>query len=1661
MAKNRRTVRKYKPATRSTFDDYQWPVNMALVVLGGFLVGSILAYQRFDDPRWYASPWVSMVLVGLLIFSSMLTLGYTANRWLRRTMQFSVVICAILHLILLVLAIENTIFSRTWTEEVAQRDVMQKKQVTVPQRHPLRVNRPAEDLDIERPVETPEPEPVPRDVDRPEPEPQKTPQPPQPRPVEEPQQAQPEVVQQRAEQAPVVPRMSEQSSKLSRREAEPVTASTQAIAMPVQPRQQPSSRPSVQANSQQTARAATSASSRQEVQPVQPASQQRQQASNLQRAENQQQEVTETASRTNSPQARQQASDQPRTQVVPVPTEQAVARKTPQPSPTPRNTLARQQTTRTSQAEPQPQPVAEASQELRQQPTPQQPTPQEVTMARTPRPVQNLERRLTQRESITPSEAVPVPQQTQQVEQPRSLEAVSRTAPARSVTQPTERVVTANVPTSEPVKSQQAEAQRRQVQSSATASQDAQLTRQQNPNTATTTRISPVEATNVGVASAAPSKLNASAVNVERQAAQASSTRRAVENVNQADQASTSIRNPATNANRARTSSQAANAEATAARQATNTAQRQTASTAIDSGHRVESVEASQPRAQSQLGSVNASNVQVNRSTNNDTAARAQVAAADSPSTSNVSQQSVMAAARAEQDAQPAISRSGENRVQRSQQVAQAARSPSMVERPNTAGSVTASQNNSPSRPAAQALSRATTGTAGEGSSMNFDKSIAAAATAPANPSAAAQRERATSASQQAESTSATETASLPRRQAGAQQAEATRTPNVQQLANNIAAEQATEQTIDAAASVQRASASADSAESSSSIGQVQLDTGPMQVVSEQQVGRASGGGQPRVNLQATAEPLSRSPAGMRAPSISSTNVAELAAAPEAEAGTQAAATAIEAGRVTVERQVASANQDPTGAPVNARMQGDAQAVSGDSEAKAELTRASLQKAGQAGSPDDVLREQSLGATAGSSLAQRQATGLNAPQLSTEVAAPAPTQGENNAAPAGGSLEAADAQLARAEESTASESAGAQVARNVDMLAGATPGEPSPTAPLPRAEAVDATTGQPQLGGGNALPRQAAEGTPLASTNRAQVEEVAGAEASAGNVQGIPLDTEGTAGRVASGNPGTPLERSVGAPEGALAAPGSSNANGPVLGRAERSAAGAEGPTVTVADTPGGSLGRQGLEAKVSGAVGADIQVPEAGMPGDPMVVADEPGGGFQIGPVARQDAGGLKVSADALDGPGGLDEEFSQEIGIADRRAREESTDVQLKAARFVKKGLAGMPSMNAIAEVAQDSFKGRTSRDGGAKGAPPPQTEEAIELGLAFLARYQKEDGSWALDQFSRFDGRPVMESDSAATGLAVMAFQGAGYTHTQFKYKDALRAAIDSLVKHQDKSGDYYFAQGSEANQVARLYSHAIVTLALCESYGMTQDPDLRDSVQKGLDFIVESQHPERGGWRYTPGRESDTSVSGWMVTALESGRRAGLEVPDEALEKATSWLNRAQDPDQEYLYRYNPFAPDTVQQGHHRVVSKTMTSVGLLMRLYRGWKVSDPRAIEGAEYLKKHLPSIGRSKSGSQRDTYYWYYATQFMFHMGGDYWKAWNDRLYPILLNSQITRGDLAGSWDPRLPVADRWGPHAGRVYLTTMNLLSLEVHYRYLPLYDEKPFQPEVADGGK
>ncbi|MEK6237097.1 MAG: hypothetical protein N2C14_20500, partial [Planctomycetales bacterium] len=86
-------------------------------------------------------------------------------------------------------------------------------------------------------------------------------------------------------------------------------------------------------------------------------------------------------------------------------------------------------------------------------------------------------------------------------------------------------------------------------------------------------------------------------------------------------------------------------------------------------------------------------------------------------------------------------------------------------------------------------------------------------------------------------------------------------------------------------------------------------------------------------------------------------------------------------------------------------------------------------------------------------------------------------------------------------------------------------------------------------------------------------------------------------------------------------------------------------------------------------------------------------------------------------------------------------------------------------------------------------------------------------------------------------------------------------------------------------------------------------------------------------------------------------------------------------------------------------------------------------------------------------YYWYYGTQVMHHYGGDEWAAWNSQMRDLLLASQIKKGIDAGSWEPNGGHAS----HGGRVYMTSLALLTLEVYYRHLPIYERKAARVSIA----
>jgi len=318
-------------------------------------------------------------------------------------------------------------------------------------------------------------------------------------------------------------------------------------------------------------------------------------------------------------------------------------------------------------------------------------------------------------------------------------------------------------------------------------------------------------------------------------------------------------------------------------------------------------------------------------------------------------------------------------------------------------------------------------------------------------------------------------------------------------------------------------------------------------------------------------------------------------------------------------------------------------------------------------------------------------------------------------------------------------------------------------------------------------------------------------------------------------------------------------------------------------------------------------------------------------------------------------------------------------------------------------------------------PYTESAVESALAWLVKNQNKDGSWSLR--GPYEDGGTTENKSAATAMALLAFMGAGNTHVVGEYRQVVAKGAQYLVKKQDRDG--FFASDSRDHQQA--YAQAQCSIAICELYAMSHDSWLRDPAQKAIKCAEAWQSPE-GGWRYQPGFDSDTSVTGWFLMALQSGLSGGLQVDRAVLYKVTDFLNSVQSYDGTgYSYQMRGAA------------SQAMTAEGLLCRQYLGWPHNHPALIEGVEAL-----STDYNFDINDPDFYYWYYATQVLHHFGGAPWKAWNNEMREKLPAIQVKRGQEAGSWAPQ---RDRWGGSAGRLYTTCMAIYCLEVYYRHMPLY--------------
>ncbi len=329
--------------------------------------------------------------------------------------------------------------------------------------------------------------------------------------------------------------------------------------------------------------------------------------------------------------------------------------------------------------------------------------------------------------------------------------------------------------------------------------------------------------------------------------------------------------------------------------------------------------------------------------------------------------------------------------------------------------------------------------------------------------------------------------------------------------------------------------------------------------------------------------------------------------------------------------------------------------------------------------------------------------------------------------------------------------------------------------------------------------------------------------------------------------------------------------------------------------------------------------------------------------------------------------------------------------------------------------------------------ESEAAVSEALKWIARHQLPNGGFTFEHTVVCNGKCGDPGDrtkafNAATALAILPFLGAGQTHLQGEYKGVVRGGLSFLMNNM-KVENQGLIRGSLHEAEGNMYSHGLASIALCEAYAMTEDPDLARHAQAAVNFIVYAQDPKKGGWRYTPRNDSDTSVVGWQLMALKSGYMAHLQIPPETFRAADGFLNFVSTNKGAY-YGYDQ--PTTGKP-------PGTTAIGLLCRMYMGWDRNNPGLVEGVKYISQ----VGVNK----KDIYYDYYAAQVLRHYGGPEWDKFNGELREWLVSTQDKQGEAKGSWYFADSLSHRGPLEGGRLASTAFATMILEVYYRHMPLY--------------
>lgn len=312
----------------------------------------------------------------------------------------------------------------------------------------------------------------------------------------------------------------------------------------------------------------------------------------------------------------------------------------------------------------------------------------------------------------------------------------------------------------------------------------------------------------------------------------------------------------------------------------------------------------------------------------------------------------------------------------------------------------------------------------------------------------------------------------------------------------------------------------------------------------------------------------------------------------------------------------------------------------------------------------------------------------------------------------------------------------------------------------------------------------------------------------------------------------------------------------------------------------------------------------------------------------------------------------------------------------------------------------------------AVPRDVREVYERGMQYLAKTQGENGDWGNDGYS----------GPGVTGMGVMVFLASGEDPNFGQFSGNIRRGLRSMIKAQNASTGY---MGNS------MYQHGFAMLALAEAYGAVDERNLwpdgdrdRRSLGEALELavrlaITSQRKNSTGAWRYSPeSQDADTSVSGAVLVGLLAARNAGIEVPDEAINKAISYYQKMTSGSGQVAYSGLGFDN-----------SLARVSIGTLV--YSIARRKDlPQFKATLDFLVQQGDSGNSGHGGAE---YQRYYQAQALFQGNVDEWEKWNKLLVRQIKASQQPDGSIQGQFG---------------VVSTSLSLLALAVNYRFLPIYE-------------